>query len=145
MVLATRYLSDAEKATVLVDLYNNLEGLDEGMLPYLERINAMRGLVTLQSCAGHKGVSTFEGEQYDCIESGHLWLRMDVTRHAHFYAMISCLACSPLIERVSLLFLPKKPGQPEGVENVAEIIFRGRGTGQFEEAMEWIINFLETL
>jgi len=95
---------------------------DAAIVPWCDRINALEGVVTLQSCAGHAGDSTYPGNIWVCFAERP-------ARVAYLAAPV--LAACPLIERVRCFW------HPNG-EEVWEILFHGSERGQFEPSIKQI-------
>lgn len=103
---------------------------DPEMIPWCEKLNALPGVCTLQSCAGHR-----DGERGT---SGHLWLWLAEDEARRFRERAFELARNSLMERVSVIY------QPWGQE-VVELEFRGSPDNQLEASMTAILGFLEAL
>lgn len=136
----TRYLTEAEKARELAawceTLGNPIGGPgspDTEIIPWCQKINALEGICTVQSCAGHAA-----SERDDYESCGHFWIRLDEDRASLFHRRAFELAEHSVIERVSLIY------QSWGQE-VVEIYFRGRATGQLKDSMGVILAFLGSL
>ena len=134
--MLTRYLTPNEKARELVSFSQIRETSPESgpgipdpeILPWCDRINAIEGICTLQSCAGHERNRS----------SGHLWVRLDEHKALRVQGNAFELAQCSTINRVSLIY------QPWGQE-VLQIEFRGTPDGQLENSMRAILSFLESL
>jgi hypothetical protein len=138
-VSGSRYLTTAEKTAELDgwrrtrDAFAGIVGPgvpDPEMIPWCEKINALPGVCTLQSCSGHP-----DGE---IPRLGHLWLRLDDRRAASFHARAFELAAKTGIERISLIY------QPWGHE-VIQLEFAGSPDGQLEGSLGAILGFLGSL
>lgn len=129
------YLDNIEKHDVLQRLNMELPWLDPGIKPYLDRINDLDGLVTLQSCKGHI--------RHRTIDNGHLWIRPSEVWSVWFDLNVGELICHRNMERVAKLY--------EWYENsvapivILEIWFKGaaHGEGEFINSIEWICRFFE--
>lgn len=88
-----------------------------------DRLNALPGVCTLQSCAGHG-------------HAGQIWLWLDVPTSAAFDREAPALAASPLIERLRKLWLP------EGQE-IVDVEFKSGH--HFTEATDSIVAFFAAL
>lgn len=119
-----RYLTPKEKGAVLAEGYRDL---DEGLRPWLDRINALPGLVTLQSCAGHKDGPYFH--------SGRLWVRLTQEATSRFEEVAMELAAHDCIEDVGRHY--KNWGQ-----EVVEITFQGAEKGRLQESQQVIADCL---
>ena len=99
------------------------------MVEWCERINAIDGLCTVQSCAGHvvHGVSS----------CGHLWIAMSDYMSARFDELAFDLSAQPGIERVYRLY------SSWGQEIVC-IEFEGDERGHLHSSMQTILEFLNT-
>ena len=104
---------------------------DQPILAYVDSINALPGICTVQSCAGHR-------DHAGTVISGHLWLRLDRDTAKRFRQNALALASEAAVERVSVIF------QPWGQE-MAELVFRGEGTGELTESMLVVMRFLQSL
>ncbi len=105
---------------------------DPEMIPWCERINAIKGICTLQSCAGH------EHSESGSRSSGHLWLWFSAEKALVFQKRAFELARNATIERISTIY------QPWGRE-VVQIEFRGAPEGQLESSGQTILAFLTSL
>ena len=103
---------------------------DPGMVPWCEKINAISGVCTVQSCAGHENGERGPG--------GHLWLRLDEQRARAFYGCAFGLAKQKGIERVCLIY------QRYGHE-IVEVQFQGDPAGRLDASLGMILHFLESL
>ena len=135
----SRYLTATEKSHEL-EAWSRIQaecvGLsgpgmpDPEIMPWCEKINALDGICTLQSCAGHRGGERGLG--------GHLWLRLDRAKARIFQNRAFELTRHSGIERISLIY------QPWGQE-VVQIEFQGAPTGQLDASIRAILGFLESL
>lgn len=142
--MSTRYLGDDEKAATLAEWHELLGERasepwapgdpDPDMIPWCEKINALSGTCTLQSCAGHGP------DEGGYRSSGRLWLRLGEHEAHRFRERVFELVTHSSMERISIIY------QPWGSE-VVEIDFRGNadGEGQLEQSMRAILSFLESL
>lgn len=112
--------------------------IDLSIVPYLRRINRLNGVCTKQSCAGHILISAADGKEY--TQPGNLWLRLSGGMAVQFRHCISDFVKSPLIERVSFLYLWHDDRQE--VQEVVSVDFQGEGGNHFEDSMEKIVGFL---
>lgn len=130
-----RYLTPATKAEELGHLYStNL--LDSGILPFLEKLNAISGLVTLQSCIGHWKNDYSTGEKY--LQPTSFWLRLNESMAQLFYRNAFKLRSLPGIDDVSIRF------QPYGHE-IVDIVFDSDGTEAFENTCLSVLHFFKQL
>ena len=133
----SRYLLAADKATAIAHLRTATE-LDDGIRPYLDRLNAIPGLCTLQSCTGHLIAKHDDGSTTK--RSGQFWIHLDQQMHKVFRENVFAFAAHPNMEEVSTMYQPWSGGQ-----EIVEILFQGHGDGKFEESVEFIIGFFERL
>lgn len=106
----SRYLTGSEKRKILHNLngikiisIKRNEGLDSEMVPYLDKLNAIKGLVTLQSCQGHKYKSrNYPGTQM--LETAHVMLKLSKKLSISFYEKVAKLVAIKNVERVSVEF-----------------------------------------
>lgn len=96
-----------------------------------DRLNAIEGVCTVQSCSGH--VIGIQDVQWNA----NLWLRLSEPITEQFLECVSDLTEErPAVERVALVF-----GPPEG--EIVEIVFEGLNVGAeaFAEAGDIIVAF----
>ncbi len=138
--MADRFLTDSGKARELVH-WSGIRSTsptsgpgipDPEIVPWCERINALPGVCTLQSCAGH------ESRGSGARSSGHLWLWLSKEKAIAFEKRAFELARDAAIERISTIY------QPWGQE-VVQIEFRGTPDGQLESSGQTILAFLASL
>ena len=103
---------------------------DPEMILWCDRLNAIPGICTLQSCSGHGP------DEQGYRSSGHLWLRMSEPLAHTFHRRAFELSEHPAMERVSLIY------QSWGHE-VVELVFRGVADGMLDESMSVIARWLE--
>lgn len=73
--------------------------MDDGMTEWCDRLNAIPGVVTLQSCTGHKtGDRGGTGQVHGYEMPGSLWFRVERFSNAEW------LAAQPTIDQVAHLF-----------------------------------------
>jgi hypothetical protein len=113
--------------------------IDLPFVPYLRRINAHRGICTLQSCTGHRLKSNIDGQDY--YECGELWLRFNAHVFASFNLRVAELAREPFIERIATVY----PWKTRDVEPYVSIQFQGVERGCFPESAETITQWLVSL
>lgn len=100
-----------------------------------DRLNALPGVCTLQSCAGHGYDLALDLAEYP----GNVWLWLDLpTARAFELKVLELARVTSLIERVS------KHWQPDGQE-VVSINFAGQQTPYFTVATDLIVTFFEQL
>jgi len=127
------YLRDAyKKASLDSDGYLDLE-----MIPYLERINACDGMVTLQSCTGHKKTKKCP---YMC--GGHLWVRLNKKMTVLFDRKLWQLVRCRFITQVDKMYSFHEFVE---VQEVIDISFPGHETDSFYQTIEFITRFFEKL
>ena len=102
---------------------------DPEMFPWCDALNAIEGVCTLQSCAGHKHP---DGHQWH----GQLWLWLDGALARQFDVRVFELAGHPLMERVRRLYLR------DGNE-VVDLEYAG--TDQLDASMAVIVAFFRSL
>ena len=106
---------------------------DQDILSWCDKLNAIEGVCTIQSCAGHGP------ETNGCYAAGHLWLRLDPVLSAAFEERVFELAQDTRhIERISKIY------QSWGHE-VTAIEFAGNGHALLTESMQVIYGFFESL
>jgi len=132
-----RYLEISEKLLILSDWERTCAETrsgrgfpDQRMLEWCQKINALPGVCTIQSCSGHH-------EPGGAYTSGHLWLRLSRRSARRFNNRAFALAGEPGIERVSRFYA-------SWGEEVAEIVFLGDERGHLAASMLAITNFLAT-
>lgn len=104
---------------------------DPPMIDWCAALNALDGVCTVQSCAGHKRPD-------GALDSGHLWLRLDSEMTARFDAKALALANAAGIERVSRLYTKW------GAE-ITEVVFLGNERRHLERSMQSVLGFFRTL
>lgn len=103
-----------------------------------DRLNALSGVCTLQSCAGHK-MEEAGGYQLP----GHLWLWLGFSMSRLFQNRVYELAEHyPLIEEIKVLHR-NLPG--EGPREIVDIVFQGQERGNLYQSAELIAAFFEEL
>ena len=140
-----RYLTEREKEEKLGYLRDRYEKasldpdghLDLELIPYLERINACDGMVTLQSCTGHEKSVI---RNYTC--NGHLWVRLNKELTILFDQKLIILIKSALINQVDKMYSFFKEKELQEVINVS---FKGHEAHSFCQSMGFITNFFEGL
>lgn len=110
--------------------------LDPGTLPVLEKLNAISGLVTLQSCIGHQKTCNVTGDTY--LQPACFWLRLDESMSQAFYRAAFTLGALPGIDSVAIRF------QSYGHE-IVDIIFDSNGTEAFDDTCLAMLRFFEQL
>jgi hypothetical protein len=140
-----RYLTDREKVDAVADWKRLCEALPDDVPPcgdergfpdppivaWCNEINALPGICTVQSCAGHRRLD-------GTLISGHLWVRLSRDVSARFDEAALSLAAQPGIEQVSKLF-----GR-WGAE-LAMITFLGSERDHLERSMRVVLRFLGEL
>lgn len=96
--------------------------LDPEILPLCDALNEIPGLVTVQSCCGHRYMAPTELEPGWVIHPGILWLRMSEDLARSFEAEVGRLLSSEMIHRVSKLYAYEGGRRPH---EVVEVLFSG--------------------
>lgn len=139
MTPVARYLTPPEKRRTLVQ-WRRLHRTagkgpgvpDPDMVEWCAQLNAIPGVCTVQSCAGH-------GRPGSVDSSGHVWVRLSAPMSAAFDAHALRLAASTnLIEQVTRIYAPW--GQ-----EVASIAFAGNERGLLADSMRLIVSFFRSL
>ena len=143
-----RYLSPEAKERLLADwAKTKATPLPEGELggrgwpdpnifPLCDALNALPGVCTLQSCAGHLIVLADGSENR---QPGHLWLWLSAAVSAEFDRCAFDLATSPTIDWIRRCY-------GGWGQEITEIIFAGDDRGQLAESSAVILAFFrETL
>ncbi len=104
---------------------------DPDVYPLCDRLNALTGVCTIQSCAGH---ALDDG----WLRTGHLWLWLDAATAEKFDRQAWALATAPSIERVARLYLPS--GQ-----EISCIEFAGNERGLLKDSSDTIATFFASL
>ncbi len=94
---------------------------DPDMIPWCAALNAIPGVCTVQSCAGH-------GTQASVQDSAHLWLRFDGAMSTAFDAEAYTLAADERIEQVSRVY-------SSCGKEIASITFAGNERDSLNESM----------
>ena len=144
VVAAQRYLTPERKASILSEWESTLRSTankdhpggrgypDQDMIPWCERINALPGICTLQSCTGHVR------RPGHVMMPGQLWLAVDEPTSQAFDRRAFELSAQNGMERVYRLY--SSWGQ-----EIIDITFAGNKRGRFHTSMETICAFLESL
>lgn len=107
---------------------------DPEMFRWCDRLNAIPGICTLQSCAGH-----LDAGGRGVTSPGRLWLLLDPEMSAAFDARALDLAAdSDHIERVCRIY-------SSWGEEVTSIEFAGNERGMLEASMRRILAFFEAI
>lgn len=119
---------------------------DPEIYDWVDKLNALSRVCTLQSCAGHKCTPTlmcsscmrneFDAAWPTHTWNGQLWLWLDKPLSHWFHHNALTLAASPLIEKLTVLY------HVEGRE-IVDIVFRGAGTDELDASMKQILSFFE--
>jgi len=105
---------------------------DPDILPWCDKLNALPGVCTLQSCAGHR-------HQDGSLSSGQLWLWLSPDVAHAFHARAFELARqSPPIERLYTLYA-------DWGQEIADVRFAGNERGLLAESMELVFAFFSDL
>ena len=108
---------------------------DADIIPWCARLNAIAGVCTLQSCAGHGRVGPRGGR---VNMAAHLWLKLDRRMNRWFDRRVFILAHAPTIECIARRYLP-------GEGEIVEIVFHGNERGQLARSMQTIVAFCRQL
>lgn len=109
---------------------------DPDIFPLADALNAIPGVATYQSCAGHVLTDTRDGTPYH--QPGQLWLRLSESMMAAFTDHVYTLLESPLIERCQRIF-------HQDLGDVVDIIFHGNERGKLAESGDGIVRFFTDL
>ena len=112
-----------KRASLAPDGYLDLE-----LIPYLERINSCKGIMTLQSCTGHKK-STKRNYTFD----GHLWLRLSKEKMMLFNEKVAILVKSKFINRVDVMYSYYKETE---IQRVINVMYQGHESDLFYQSIE---------
>lgn len=115
---------------------------DPDVFPLVDALNAMPGVCTVQSCAGHRSPEpkSFDTrDRGDGFTSGQLWLRVSDAVLVLLQARLAELLAEPSIEQVSLLY-----GRTER-SPVVDIVFHGNERGMLPEASRAILSYFQSL
>jgi len=116
--------------------------LDAEMIPFLEQINELRGVCTLESCAGHPhSEQSSDPDTVSVLSCGYLQLRFYQGLMAKFRSRSGELVNSDFIESVSIKFFPDEDGD---TKEIAFIEFKGRERDLLNESMNFIVTFLKS-
>jgi hypothetical protein len=141
-----RFLSEDEKKDE-VATWNSLcqKGRPEGeiggrgypdpeMIPWCAKLNAIRGVCTLQSCAGHRSV-----HDNSIASPGKLWIRLDPVVSALFDTQAFRLSAKVgHIEEVARLYA-------SWGKEIASITFAGNERDSLNDSMRLIVAFFHQL
>lgn len=128
-----RYLREKyKKATLTPDGHLDLE-----LIPYLERINACKDIMTLQSCTGHK-----KSAKRNYTFGGHLWLRLSKEKMMAFNEKVVILVKSKCINRVDIMYSHYKEIK---IQKIICIAYQGHESDMFYQSIEFITRFFESL
>lgn len=106
---------------------------DPNILSWCDRLNALPGICTLQSCSGHLPRNGDPGPH-----PGHLWLHLSEPMARAFSRRAFKLARQDGIEEVSCQF--KEWGQ-----EIVSLVFAGDDRGLLASSMDRITSFFEAL
>lgn len=96
-----RYLTPDEKAAVLADLDQYRHELDQGIVAVVDALNALDGVVTVQSCEGHVRPHVSDPD-VTLVESGTVELRLSQPVMRRFQRAMPYLASLPDVEDVAI-------------------------------------------
>jgi len=114
---------------------------DPEIFAWCDTLNAIEGVCTLQSCAGHRCTKeshcawcseNFDEDEIDHVWNGQLWLWLDEIASLMFHKHAFELAAHPLIEKVSVHYHIDE-------KEIVDIVFKG--TDQLDESMMVIMQF----
>lgn len=109
---------------------------DPAIFPLTDALNAIDGVLTDQSCAGHLHPGEVVGE--DAYWHAQLWLRLSEPMMEAFTDHVYTLLESPLIERCQRIFHPD-------VGDLVDIVFHGSERGKLDESGAGIVRFFTDL
>ena len=109
---------------------------DPDVFPLTDALNAIPGVMTYQSCAGHLHPGEEPGEY--AMWHARLWLRLSEPMMGAFTDHAYTLLESPLIERCQRIFHPD-------LGDVVDIIFHGNERGALVESSAGIVRFFTDL
>ena len=145
MAFEPRHLHPSRKATALAAFAEDRRSMiaattrsgergfpDADILPWCDQLNALEGICTLQSCAGHL-------RSDGTLVSGQLWLWLtpDISREFHFRAF-ELARHSPRIERVRTIYT-------QWGQEVAAVTFAGNERNLLAESMQLVVAFFSDL
>lgn len=104
---------------------------DPAIIPLCDQINALDGVCTLQSCAGHV-------VEDGLLRSGHLWLWMSRRKSREFDHRAFQLSRRPLMERIGKIY--GKDGR-----EITSLTFAGEERDLLAESGALILRFLRSL
>lgn len=108
--------------------------IDQEILPLCDALNALPGVLTMQSCCGHG-----DGEY---IHYGQLWLRLSEYVAGQFERKVGGLLASPYVRHVQKLYSYQSQKAPH---EIVDIQFYGYESGQFRQSADVILKFFELL
>lgn len=112
---------------------------DPEIFPLCVSLNALPGVCTLQSCAGHRAVESGKGQTFP--SSGHLWLRLDEDNTREFEKQVFALyAEKDLIESVSKIYFDSEAGH-----EIIAIAFAGNERDRLAQSASLILGFFASL
>lgn len=109
---------------------------DEAVFPLCDRLNALDGVCTMQSCAGHRRPSADRVGQY--IYPGEVWLWLSESMLRWFAEAAGRLAGQDGIEAVSVLY-----GRYDDNRAVVSIQFQGNEQGRLSSSSDKVGCFFE--
>ena len=140
----SRYLVDAEKHRTLLEwqarrhdlqlrgLRGGTGGVDAAIVPWVDRVNAIRGVCTLQSCSGHR---PSDSDNPEVGTPGQLWMALSYPMATAINQRMYELVAAPTVIRVLTRY------QPYG-QDVLDVMFVGDDRGGLARSMTAIIEFL---
>jgi len=105
-----------------------------------DRLNAIDGVCTVQSCAGHRQLAPSDDAE-ERVWNGQVWLRLSEVMMEWFLRSVYTLTTStPEIERVQLIF-------DRWGGDVVDIVFQGMNKGpvQLARSSDLVVWFFESL
>ena len=135
--MADRHLSPDEKAEIL-SIWCEEQRVeatgpgdpDPDMIPWCEKLNALPGVCTVQSCSGHL--------ENGHLRSGHLWLRLDSSMSGAFDDAAFRLAAAPCMEQVARVYT-------SWGEEITSITFAGNERDLLAKSLHAIVSFFQSL
>lgn len=148
------YLTAEEKAYIQGEWGDRRAGLsdvtspgtpDPDIFPLCDALNAIEGVCTVQSCAGHRSPEPKSWDTRtdgDGLVAGQLWLRLSADMLHAFERSVGTLLLSDEIEQVSLIW-----GRHRGYTNgpVVDIVFRGNERGQLHDSERVLLGFFREI
>jgi len=104
-----------------------------------DRLNAIDGVCTVQSCAGHRQLAPSDDAE-ERVWNGQVWLRLSEVMMEWFLRSVYTLSSTSEIERVQLIF-------DRWGGDVVDIVFQGMNKGpvQLARSSDLVVWFFEGL